>query len=306
MRNQASGFLLLITLAAIWGGSFLFIKIGLGSITPLTIAASRIGLAAIVLFAVLRFNGHTLPPAGRHWIFIVSAALLGNVLPFSLISFGERHIDSSLAAILMSTIPLFTILIAHFITSDERLTAEKVIGVSIGFVGVVILFGPTALLELGKQTIGQLLVACGALCYALSGILSRNLRDLPKLQSSTAILLVASLFIVPTALVFDQPWNLNPEASAIGAIMVLGLLSTAAAQIIVLRILQLHDASFLSLNNYLVPLFGVFWGMLVLAERLRPNAGTAFFVILAGVFVSQGGFLKLVGARNKKTAKRDL
>jgi drug/metabolite transporter (DMT)-like permease len=299
MRSQARAYLLLVALAAIWGASFLFIKIGLGSVTPLTIAAGRIGVAAIVLYAVLRGRGMSLPAAGRHWIFIVAAALFGNVLPFSLVSFGERQIDSSLAAILMATIPLFTILIAHFITSDEKLTSAKVIGVGIGLAGIVILLGPAALMELGNQTFAQLLVACGAAFYALSGILSRNLRDLPKLQSSAAILLVASLFIVPAALIIDRPWMLVPDGSAIGAIVVLGLLSTALAQIIVLGILQLRDASFLSLNNYFVPLFGVFWGVPVLAERPGPNTAIAFLVILAGVFVSQGGLRLLVRRRSR-------
>jgi drug/metabolite transporter (DMT)-like permease len=154
-------------------------------------------------------------------------------------------------------------------------------------------------MEFGKQTFAQLLVACGAAFYALSGILSRNLRDLPKLQSSAAILLVASLFIVPAALIIDRPWMLVPDGSAIGAIVVLGLLSTALAQIIVLGILQLRDASFLSLNNYFVPLFGVFWGVLVLAERPGPNTAIAFLVILAGVFVSQGGLRLLVRRRSR-------
>lgn len=294
MRNTLNGLALLTTLAAIWGSSFLFIKVGLGSVTPLTIAAGRITLAAVVLLIVARLAGYRLPPPGRHWVYIVSAALLGNVLPFSFISMGEQYIDSSLAAILMSSIPLFTIAMAHVITDDERLTIEKAAGVAVGFVGVVLLIGPASLLHLGQQTLAQLLVTTAAVCYALSGILSRHLRDLPKFQTSAAILLVASAFILPAALVLEAPWTLSPEPSAIGAIVVLGILSTATAQLIVLRILQKYDASFLALNNYLVPMFGAFWGILILSERPGPNTGIAFLVVLAGIFICQGGISRSV------------
>ncbi|KZL18266.1 S-adenosylmethionine/S-adenosylhomocysteine transporter [Pseudovibrio axinellae] len=294
MRNQIQSYLLLTTLAAIWGGSFLFIKIALGSVTPITIAAGRIGLAALLLYMILRWKGLSLPAMGKHWIYIVAVAMLGNVLPFSLISFGEQHIDSSLAAVLMATIPLFTILIAHFMTSDEKMTAEKTLGVLIGFLGIVILIGPSTLLDLGKQTLAQLMVACGALCYSVTGILSRKLSKLPKLQCAAAILLVASAVIVPASVLLDQPWALKPDPSALISIGILGLLATAVAQLILLKVLDLRNASFLSLNNYLIPLFGVFWGVVFLFERPAPNTGIAFLVILLGVFVSQSGFMRFL------------
>ncbi|MEP5758914.1 MAG: DMT family transporter [Litoreibacter sp.] len=277
-----------------WGASFLFIKVALESITPITIAAGRIALAAVVLLTILRVNGVGLPGSGRHWIFICTAAAFGNVLPFAFISLGEQYVDSSLAAIMMAAIPLYTVLIAYFITTDEQLTIEKLIGVIVGFVGVVILIGPSALLDLGRQTMGQLIISAGAMCYAVSGVLSRNLRDVPKLQASGAILLVASAMIVPVALIYDTPWTLNPSARSLFSVFVLGVLATALAQFLVLKIIQLRDASFLSLNNYLVPIFGVFWGVVILAEAPSPNVKLAFFIILFGVLIAQGGLGKLI------------
>ncbi|MBW3097558.1 DMT family transporter [Pseudohoeflea coraliihabitans] len=304
MRNQIFGYLLLVLLAAIWGASFLFIKVALGTVTPLTIAAGRIGLAAIVLASVARLAGHGLPPRGAHWPVIIAIALLGNVIPFSLISFGERSIDSSLAAILVSTVPLFTILLAHFLTNDEPLNLQKVIGVAIGLGGIVLLFGPALLLQLGSQAMGQLMIVGGALGYALSTIYSRRLRALPKLQSSAAIMLVASLFIVPAALIVDRPWTLAPDPAAIVSIAILGLVATALAQILVLKILETHKASFLALNNYLVPLFGLLWGMVFLAERPGPQTATALSVILVGVFISQGGASKVRAALRNGRSRR--
>ena len=290
MQRSLLSYLLLIALASIWGASFLFIKIALQTIPPVSIAAGRIALAAVFLYGVMRYQGLLLPARGKHWFSIIAVALLGNVLPFTLISFGERHIDSSLASMFMATIPFFTILMANFMTQDEHLTVAKFSGVSIGLAGVVALFGPKALLGLGTEVVAQLLVIFGAISYAISGIVSRNLREIPKLQTAASILLVASITIIPIALVNDQPWTLRPDTKSLFAIGVLGLLSTAAAQLLILKIIQLRDASFLSLNNYLVPVFGIFWGMLVLSERPGPDAGIAFVIILVGLFVSQSRF----------------
>lgn len=185
--------------------------------------------------------------------------------------------------------PFFTIMLAHIFTTDEKLSAEKLIGLVIGFGGVVVLFGPTALLGLGKEVLAQLFIVCGALCYATSSIISRRLSSLPKLQTAGAILLVGSLFIVPIAIIIDRPWGFSPSPAGLGSIPVLGVIQTAAAQLLILRILELKCASFLSLNNYMLPLFGVLWGMLFLAERPTSSATIALPIILLGLFICQGG-----------------
>ncbi len=287
LSNRSLSIVLLILLASIWGGSFIFIKIALGSISPLTIAASRIFIAAIFLLIVARMYGYSLPKFGFAWIFIVSAAVFGNVLPFTLISYGERAIDSSLASILMATVPLFNIVIAHVLTSDDKVTFEKVLGLSIGFYGIMILIGFDSLSELGNETLHQIMVAGGALCYAISGVLSRRLKSMPKLPVSAAILLTASILIVPMALIYDKPWTLDASLNGVTSVIMLGIVSTAAAQLLVLKILQLRDSSFLVLNNYMVPMFGVVWGMLILSERPDPQTFAAFSVILLGVLVTQ-------------------
>ena len=287
LKGNALSIFLLILLASIWGGSFIFIKIALDTISPLTIAASRIFIAAVFLLIIVRLYGYSLPKFGMAWIFIVCAAVFGNVLPFTLISYGEVAIDSSLASILMSTIPLFNIIIAHMFTSDDKVTFVKVVGVLIGFYGIVMLVGFDYLAALGNEALHQLMVVCGALCYAISGVLSRNLKSMKKLPVSAAILTVASVLIVPMAVVYDQPWHLTPSAGAISSVLMLGILSTAAAQLLILKILQLRDSSFLALNNYLVPIFGVIWGMLILAERPDMQTLISFSIILLGVFVSQ-------------------
>lgn len=293
MKQNLLAYALLSLLAAIWGSSFLFIKVALTSITPLTIAAGRIAVAAITLAVIASLAKQHLPLSGRHWRYIFAAAIFGNVLPFTMISVGEQHIDSSLAAILMATVPLFTIVVANFMTHDECLTRHKIAGVALGFAGIIILIGPEALLSLGDNAKGQLLVATACLSYAVSGILSRNLRGLSKLASGAAILTIGSLIIVPVALIVEKPWQLMPSVGATGSVLALGFASTAMAQVLILSILQLRDATFLSLNNYLVPIFGLIWGFTFLGEQPGPNTAIAVAVIFIGVFISQGGLKRL-------------
>ena len=287
MSGSARPWALLVLLAAIWGSSFPFIKIALVSVPPLTIAATRIALGSLCLLAVLRLRGQRLPGRGRHWLPIAAAAALGSVVPFSLIGYGERHIDSAVAAMLMATVPLFTVLVAHAVTADEKLGARKLAGVAIGFAGVALLIGPEALLRLGDAAFAQALVACAALCYALASVVSRQLAGLPRLPVAAAVLGLGAAMIVPFSLVLERPWTLDPGAAELASIAVLGLGATAAAQLILLEVVALRGASFLAMNNYLVPLFGVAWGALFLAERPSLDALTALVLILVGVIVSQ-------------------
>ena len=287
---------LLVALAGIWGSSFLFIKVALVSVPPLTIAAARIALGALLLLVVLRAKGGRLPARGPHWVPIALVAALGSVVPFSLISYGERSIDSGLAAMLMATVPLFTVLVAHLVTDDEKLDARKLARVAIGFGGVALLAGPEAFRGIGAAGPAQAMVAGGALCYALSSIVSRRLSGLARLPVSAAILALASAMIVPVSLVVDRPWTLSPGAAEIAAVAVLGLGATAAAQLILLEVVALRGASFLSMNNYLVPVFGVLWGVLFLGESPGADAVSAFALVLIGVVVSQGGGRALVRA----------
>ncbi|RED51447.1 DMT family transporter [Aestuariispira insulae] len=278
---------LLVTLAAIWGGSFLFIKIAIDTIPPMTIAAGRIALAAGILYLAARIAGQRLPAFGQAWIFITGIAIFGNAVPFTLIGWGEEEIDSGLAAILMAIVPLCTLVVAHFFTSDEKITTQKVIGLIIGFTGIILLIGPSSLLSLGTEAIHQLAVALGAACYGFSSVMAKQLSGLPRRGVAAAIMITSTSLIVPMALITDQPWLLTPSGSAVFSVVMLGVTSTALAQIILLKIVKEQGASFLSLNNYMVPVFGLIWGMIFLAERPDPSSLAAFLLIMAGIAVTQ-------------------
>ena len=198
-------FALLFLLALMWGSSFTFIKIGVHAYSPLVVAAGRLAVAALVLWAFASIRKSDLPKGRRAWWSTFFVALLGNSVPFFLISYGETEIDAGLAAILMSVVPLTTVALAHFVTNDEKLSTGKALGVVLGTIGVIVLVGPETLTGLGGQLVFQLAVLIAAVCYAISSLVARNLRDQPRVGSAAVILTFAAVMLAPFALFVDQP-----------------------------------------------------------------------------------------------------
>ena len=277
----------LFLLSLIWSSSFMTIKVGVGSIPPVTLAACRVVVAAVVLYGFVRVQGAALPRGTRFWTYCVLIGVIGNGLPFTLINWGEEHVDSGLAAILMSIMPLATVVLAHFFADGERMTRGKLIGVVIGFCGVVILVGPEALKGLGGDAWRQLAVAAGAFSYGVAMILARNMPPAPLIARSAAVMIVASVIMAPLALAIDAPWRLRPDDAAIAAALYLGLFPTAFATIIFFYLVQTAGPSMVALVNYLIPVLGVGWGAVVLDEQVTAEAVAALVVILAGIAIAQ-------------------
>jgi len=280
---------LLFLLALIWSSSFMAIKVGVVDIPPLTLAAARVVIAAAVLYGFARLRGERLPRGGRFWALGFLIGLMGNGLPFTLINWGEEVIDSGRAAMLMSVMPLATVVMAHFFTAGDRMTPAKLIGVVVGFVGIVILVGPAAAKGLGGDLWRELAVASGALCYAVTVILARNMPPAPLVARSALVMIAAAVLMTPVALAVDAPWALDPTATALAAAGYLGLGPTAIATIIFFFLVQSRGASFMAFINYLIPVFGVLWGVAMLGERVTATAVMALGVILAGMAIAQYG-----------------
>ncbi len=278
---------LLFLLSLIWGSSFMAIKIGIETIPPLSLAAARVILAAVVLWVFARLQGHGLPKGWRIWIYCFFLGVIGNGLPFTLINWGEQRIDSGLAAILMAVMPLATVVMAHFFTTGDRMTPFKLAGVVIGFGGVVVLVGPEAIKGLGSDIWRQLAVSGGAVSYAIAAILARNMPAAPLIARSAAVMIVASVVMAPLAIIFEAPGTLMPSQEAVWAAVYLGLFPTALATIILFHLLQNRNASFVVPINYLIPVFGVIWGVVALGEAISPRAVTALVVILVGMGIAQ-------------------
>jgi len=280
---------LLLSLATIWSSSFAFIKVAVETIPPLSVAAGRLTLAAVLIVAVARLRGLRFPRETGLWPKFFMIGLFGNALPFTLISWGEVTIDSGLAAILMAAMPLATLVLAHFFTSDERMNPARILGVFLGFGGVLVLIGPAALAGLGDEAVRQTAVAGGAVCYAIATVTARRLPRMPLFASSAGALIASVALSLPMALLVDRPWALSPSPDSVGAVAVLGLFPTALAMLMYFALLQRTGATFIALNNYLIPSLGVIWGILFLGEALSPRAILALAIILAGIAVTRIG-----------------
>lgn len=280
---------LLFGLAALWGGSFTFIKMGVETVPAVTMTLMRLAIAAGVMLALARWQGERLPRGSRIWGAILVTAITGNALPFSLIGWGEERIDSGLAAILMGVMPLTTMLIAHVMTTDDRLTPGKIAGIVLGFIGLVILIGPSRLTGLGGEVMRELAVAAAAFCYGINANVTRSLNGVPRMAAIASVMLVSALLLLPVSLIVDQPWSIEPTARSLLAIVALGIFQTALGTVILFTLVRRQGASFFSQINFLVPISGVLWGAVVLGERPGLTAYLALGIILMGVAIARWG-----------------
>ena len=287
---RLKNFLWLLFLAAFWGPSFLFIKVAVADIPPLTLVVGRVGIAGISLYLILRAQGRNLMPWGQVWAHLAVVAVVQNALPFVLFGWGEQYIDSGLAAILNGTTPLFTLMLAHFFTHDDRLTPTKAVGTVIGFGGLLFLIGPSLLAGVRATVWGLLAVTIASASYGVAIIYSRrHLRGLPPLVGPASQLLLATLFMIPLALLFERPFELPaPSWPALGSLLALSVFGTALAFVIYYYLIERVSATYVSMVTYLVPIFGVILGVLVLNERLGWNAYLGCALILLGVMIVNG------------------
>ena len=282
---------LLLLLSAIWGSSFLFIKVAVETLPAVSMTAARLVLSVFILFAMAALAKEGLPKGLKTWGWIALAGLFGNALPFGLIAWGEERIDSGLAAILMSHMPLTTMVLAHIFIADEKLTVPKTIGVMFGMAGLLVLIGPAKLATLGEDTIRQLAVAAAAVCYGINAVVSKQLAGLPPRGLSAAVVLASALMMLPASFIFDDPAALQPSTLSAAAVLGLAFFHTAIATLLMFTIIRRQGASFFSQINFLVPLFGVAWGVILLSERPSPNAYVALALVLVGIAIARSGFV---------------
>ncbi len=290
VQRTPRDWMLLLALVAMWGSSFMFNRIAVASLPPLTVVAGRVGVAAIVLLAIVYASGRQLPPPGKAWLPYVVIAIIGNAVPFYLITWGQQVVESALAGILMAIMPLATIALAHFLIAGEQLTRQRITGFGIGFLGIVLLMGPAALAGIGGDAVrivSQLAVLGGALCYALQSVLTRLMIKGDVIVSAATTLLLAALLVVPVALWFNKPWALVPALSSVTAVFWLGVGPTAIATVLYFMLIRSAGPSFMSLVNYLSPGVAVMLGLLVLGETPQANAYFGLMLILAGLAISQ-------------------
>ena len=280
---------LLVLLSTVWGGSFFFAAVALREVGPLTVTISRVLIAAILLHAFIRLTGLRMPADGRTWAAFFGMGLLNNAIPFSLIFWGQTHIASGLASILNATTPLFTVVVAHFLTSNEKLTPGRGLGVLIGFAGVVVMIGTDLLGGLSENLLAQFAVLGAAVAYAFATIYGRRFRQLPPICTAAGQVTASTILMLPVALIVEQPWTLPmPGWQTIAALAALGAVCTAFAYGLYFRILRTAGSTNISLVTFLVPVSALLLGMLVLGERLEPKHFLGMALIGIGLAAIDG------------------
>lgn len=276
--------IVLLLLGAIWGASYMFIKVGGAEIPPLTFVAGRTIISALALMIVLALRKQSLPRTRREWMPLIAMGIFNGVIPYTAITWGELHISSGLASILTAAMPLFTVVIGHFWTHDERLNLTKVVGIVVGFLGVAVLFLPELRQGIQLGFWGEFAVVVAAASYAIATVVAHNyLHGVSPVVAATGQLGSATLWMTPLSLIFDNPFSLHPSAVAIGSLIVLSLVGTSFAYILYYWLIEHTGATRTSLVTYLIPITGIFWGAAFLQERIEWEAVVGLVLIIAGI-----------------------
>jgi drug/metabolite transporter (DMT)-like permease len=287
----------LLSLSVLWGGSFFFAKVAIGELGPLTVVFARVALAALTLDIVLLATGTNPFRRDAPWSAYLAMGLLNNVLPFSLIFWGQTQIASGLASILNATTPLFTLLVAHFLTADEKIDPAKVAALLAGFAGVALLIGPE-LLVAGASVWGELACLGAAISYAFAGVYGRRFKTMKiaPIEAAAGQVTASTVLILPIMLAVEQPWTLPalPSSTVWAALGGLAMLSTALAYVLYFRILAAAGATNLLLVTFLIPVTAVLLGAAVLGERLAPRHFAGMALIGLGLAVTDGRIARLL------------
>lgn len=300
LRMTPATWAMLVTLALLWGCTFFFNSLALVDIPPTTLIALRVAGAALIFWPLLWARGLNLhcDRATLAGLFIMGA--INNALPFMLIAWGQTHIAGGLAAVLVATTPLFTVLVAHLMTEDERITPARLVGLTAGIIGVVVLIGPQALTTLGDDLAAQMAVLLAAISYAWSGVYARRFmgKGMPLMAIATGQISLAAVIMVPLALYIDMPWLLAmPGPAAWGGVAGLVLTSTVIAYMLYFRILSTAGATNLLLVNFLVPVSAILLGVAVLGEVLEPKHFAGMALIALGLACLDGGLWRRLSRR---------
>jgi len=289
---------LLAALSLVWGGSFFFAEVALAALPPFTIVLARLAVGAAGLWLLVGLTRTALPTGLRDWRGLAVMGLLNNAVPFSLIVWGQQWIDGGLASVLNATTPVFGVVAAHFLTTDERLTANRLAGVAVGVAGVAVLVGPAAPAGSGGYLAGSAAVLAAAVSYAAAGLWGRRLRHLPPVSAAAGQVGCSTLIVLPLALLLERPWTLPaPPPEVWGALAGIGLLSTSLAYLLFFAIVRRAGGSNVMLVTLMIPPSAVLLGALFLGERVGSGQ-------LLGMALIAGALLAIDGRLPRALRRR--
>ncbi len=287
--------MLLVLLSVVWGGSFFFNGIALREFPTLSIVTARVGLAALALLFLMKMLGQGIQLNRQILKAFFGMSFLNNVVPFSLIVWGQQHIASGVASILNATTPLFTMLVAHWFTTDEKINPRRLLGVLTGMGGVGLMMGLDSMESSGFHLLGQSAILLAAFSYGLAGVYGKRFAQLeiPPLATATGQLCASSMILIPLTLWIDQPWTMTiPSIKGMGSLMGIALLSTALAYVIYFRLLKTAGATNLLLVTLLIPVSAIILGVFLLDESLEPQHLSGMAVISLGLLIMDGRLLQ--------------
>lgn len=302
-RMTAREWLLLIFLSFLWGGSFFLAEVALREMQPLTLAFFRMAIAAVALLVAAVFLRLSFPRTPGLWVAFFVMGAFSSAIPFAFIYYGQSHITGAHASILNATTPLFTSILAHIFTRDEKLNARRITGVFAGMCGVAVTVGPSALFEGGTQILPQVAVLGAAFCYGIAGVYGKRFWGISPVVTAFGQLTFAALLILPVVLKFEQPFNHPlPGAKIIAAVVALALLSTALAFIVYFRILASAGATNAVLVTLLVPVSAILLSVVILGEIPEPRHFLGMALIACGLLIVDGRVLDYLRKRFERNA----
>lgn len=292
-----TNWLSILALGVIWGGTFMVVTIALGGYGPLTVACARTTLGAAALLGLMWALKRPLPVFDRRMCkYLIVIGLLNTALPFALLSWGQQYVPSAFAGISMAALPLFVLPLAHIFT-DEKLSTRNLVGVTLGFVGAVVLVGPSLLkIGTGWEQLGQLACIAASLSYAISSIMTRRCPPIDSISMAALLLGVGAVALIPAMLLIEGiPTIADPKTTT--AIIFLGIVPTALAALLRVYTIRSAGAVFMTLVNYQVPVWSMIFGAWILSEILPLRFFVALGLIMIGLLISQWTSLKKIASQ---------
>ena len=275
---------LLTILALIWSSAFFNIKIATYSYGPVTIAFLRTFFGAIPVVGICLIKKIKIEAFSKDWYWFAAIGMINLVIPFFLIAYGVQRVQSNLAAILMASTPLSATVLAHLFTKNEKINLIKILGVLVGFSGIVFLFSDNILINENNFTYA-LLILVGSTFYVIGGLLTLKVSDKKNENVTASILIWGTLFLIPITAFTEKPWNLNPSIDSTISLVYLGVVATGLAWLLRFKILKNNGLVFQAQVAYLIPIFGIILGYIFLKELITPKVLVAVAAVIIGIYL---------------------
>lgn len=284
-------------LALLWGSSYLLIKVAVAEISPITLIAARVSGAAEFLLIVMNCRKMRFPRERSIWQGLLIQSILNSIGAWTVLAWGQQFVDAGLASVLNSTSPIFVFIFTVLVTRHEAVPIRKIVGAVVGVAGVIFIVGIDALAGLGEQVAGQLACLAGAVMYAGAAIYGKRFGSLGALTTAASTMLVATVVLVPAAIIVEQPWNLSPSFNAVLATIVLSVFCTGFALLIYFRLIQTLGSMGVASQAYLRAGVGVLLGITLLGEKLTVSISFGLAAAILGVILINWPSVKNAGTR---------